>query len=113
MRYPILEAFDRPDANASCGKRAVSTTAPQALFMLNSSFSWQLAERLAARVARHSTDSAEQIGFLFRCALAREPTVDELGESLEFLSGSEDDGISPLTELTLVLFNSNEFYYID
>lgn len=113
LRYPVLEAFDRPDANASCGKRAVSTTAPQALFMLNSSFSWQLARRLAMRVASQSADPAQRIRYMFRATFTREPTAEEISESLEFLSATEDDGISPLTELALVLFNSNEFYYID
>ncbi|OYW21101.1 MAG: hypothetical protein B7Z55_06180, partial [Planctomycetales bacterium 12-60-4] len=33
LRFPILEAFDRPDANASCAVRGRSTTAPQALVL--------------------------------------------------------------------------------
>src|SRR6185295_19335270 len=39
LRFPVFEAFDRPDANASCAKRILSTTAPQSLLMLNSEFS--------------------------------------------------------------------------
>src|SRR5262245_56631485 len=29
LRYPIFDAFDRPDANSSCPARNQSTTAPQ------------------------------------------------------------------------------------
>ena len=39
LRYPIFESFDRPDAGASCAKRDRSTTAIQALQMLNSRLS--------------------------------------------------------------------------
>ena len=113
LRYPVFEAFDRPEANASCGKRAVSTTAPQALFMMNSQFAWDLAERLATRVKQQAGTPTEQIQQLFRLTLSREPSSQEVTDSLEFLSSTDDDGVKPLTELALVLFNCNEFYYVD
>ena len=34
-RYPMMEAFDMPDTHESCSRRDVTTTAPQALTMLN------------------------------------------------------------------------------
>ena len=36
LRYPLFEVFDRPDTNASCPRRPVTTIAPQALSLLNS-----------------------------------------------------------------------------
>ncbi len=39
LRYPFFEAFDRPDTNASCPRRPVTTIAPQALSLLNSRLS--------------------------------------------------------------------------
>ena len=36
LRYPFFEVFDRPDTNASCPRRPVTTIAPQALSLLNS-----------------------------------------------------------------------------
>ena len=51
LRYPFFEAFDRPDTNASCPKRPVTTIAPQALSLLNS--------RLATEAARAVADRAE------------------------------------------------------
>jgi hypothetical protein len=50
LRYPLFEAFDRPDANVSCPLRGRSTTAPQALLLLNSELSWMAAQHLAGRV---------------------------------------------------------------
>ena len=53
LRYPIFEAFDRPDANASCSVRNRSTTAPQSLVLLNSEFSLMAARHLAGRVLKN------------------------------------------------------------
>ncbi len=49
LRYPFFEAFDRPDTNVSCPRRAVTTIAPQALTLLNS--------RLANESARAFADT--------------------------------------------------------
>ena len=35
-RYPMLESLDMPDTHESCARRATTTTAPQALALLNS-----------------------------------------------------------------------------
>ena len=37
LRFPFLEPFDVPDSNQSCPQRERSTTAPQALALLNAS----------------------------------------------------------------------------
>src|SRR2546430_738922 len=49
-RYPMFEAFDMPDTHESCPRRSVTTTAPQALTLLNSALSLEWAEGFAARV---------------------------------------------------------------
>ncbi len=36
--YPLLQAFDRPDAQQACGRRDQTTVAPQALSLLNDAF---------------------------------------------------------------------------
>ncbi len=35
MRYPLFDAFDWPDLHNSCSRRVMTTTAPQALLLLN------------------------------------------------------------------------------
>ena len=47
---PFFEAFDRPDTNASCPRRPVTTIAPQALSLLNSPLAPDAAAALADRV---------------------------------------------------------------
>ncbi len=49
LRLPFLEAFDLPDSNLSCPQRERSTTAPQALALLNSA---EVADAAARRWPR-------------------------------------------------------------
>ena len=52
-RYPMLEAFDMPDTHESCSRRDVTTTAPQALTMLNDRVALQWARGVCgARAGR-------------------------------------------------------------
>jgi hypothetical protein len=52
LRYPLFEAFDMPDTHESCPRRSVTTTAPQALMLLNSNLAVHQAQQFAARVIR-------------------------------------------------------------
>jgi hypothetical protein len=109
LRYPLFEAFDRPDANASCPRRNRSTIAPQALILLNSEFSHTAARDLAARVETIAgSDPAQQVDVAYRRTLSRTPTADERRLALDFLAGPSD-----LADLCLALFNLNEFVYVD
>ena len=56
LRYAFLEAFDLPDSNLSCPKRERSTTAPQALALLNSPEAIAAAKAFAERVEKEATD---------------------------------------------------------
>ena len=49
-RYPMLEAFDMPDTHESCSRRNVTTTAPQALTMLNDKVALRVGAGLRRRV---------------------------------------------------------------
>ena len=138
LRYPIFDAFDRPDGNASCPRRGRSTTAPQSLLLLNSAFSLDAARRLAGDIlsTRHAVDE-QSITVAFRRVLTRQPQPEELAVLTEFIdqqvtqlkegARSRDQLALPLpcpaetdpfaaaafTDLCLALFNSNEFIYID
>src|SRR5207253_326676 len=52
LRLPFLEAFDLPDSNLSCPKREKSTTAPQALALLNAPEVTVAAKALADRLTK-------------------------------------------------------------
>lgn len=110
LRFPIFEAFDRPAANQSCSRRNVSTTAPQALHLLNSEFSLLIAQNVADQIRRKSANADEQISTAFRFIVCREPAAAEFTDAKQFFAGSDDD---VLTHLCLSLLNSNEFVFID
>lgn len=141
LRFPLFEAYDRPDTNASCPSRNRSTIAPQALVLLNSEISLQAAQDFAGRMYVAANDStSDRIQLAFRWTIAREPTTDELAAAVQFLSlqaqriESEQRELKTLalpsgfpladdaatvfaaaafTDFCLALFNLNEFVYLD
>jgi Protein of unknown function (DUF1553)/Protein of unknown function (DUF1549) len=111
LRYPFFEAFDRPDTNASCPKRPVTTIAPQALSLLNSKLAYDSARALSERVAREAgADRDTEITRVYRLTLNRDPAPQERELARRFL---EHDPQHSLTNLCLALFNVNEFVYVD
>ena len=111
LRYPFFEAFDRPDTNASCPQRPVTTIAPQALSLLNSQLAIGAARGLADRIAREAgPDPADRVDLAFRIALGRRPTAEECSRAVQFLADGPD---SAPVSLCLALLNLNEFVYVD
>jgi len=110
LRFPIFEAFDRPAANQSCSRRNVSTTAPQALHLLNSEFSFRMAELIADRIREYESILDEQIDSAFELILCREATSDESNIGKQFAHQSDENA---LRHLCLALLNSNEFVFSD
>jgi hypothetical protein len=111
LRYPFFEAFDRPDTNASCPRRAVTTIAPQALSLLNSDLSRSCARSFASRVSRLAgTDPDARITLAYRLALGRAPDPRERTLARAFL---DDRGEGALEGFCLALININEFIYLD
>jgi hypothetical protein len=116
LRFPLFEAFDRPSADASCARRSRSTTAPQALALMNSELARDAARGLAARVMEGgSTDPESLIDRAYRIALGRAPRAEELRQAVEFLEKEpEGAGAEPaVADFALAILNSNEFVYID
>jgi hypothetical protein len=107
LRFPFLEPFDVPDSNQSCPKREQSTTAPQALALLNSSDVIAAAKALAAQVEKDAAGADERVTLFYRLSLGRAPTKEESRLAREFLAES------PLHEFCRALFNTNEFVYLD
>ncbi|MDP7017894.1 MAG: DUF1549 and DUF1553 domain-containing protein [Pirellulaceae bacterium] len=134
LRYPIFDAFDRPDANASCSRRARSTTAPQSLFLLNSELTAQLAEQLAGEVSRQG-ELRDWVDEICLRAWGRAIADGERDVLLQFLESQRGQlresgrgaselrrlkpvhgGVDPylgaaLVDLCIGAFNSNEFVY--
>lgn len=108
LRLPLLAAFDAPEAAESCGRRFVTTTAPQALALLNDRQVIQWAELFAQRVRREAgADPVAQIERACRLAWGRPPDEWESAQMKDFLRRQS------LTDLCHVLMNVNEFIYLD
>ncbi len=107
LRFPFLEVFDAPDGSQSCPERDRSTTAPQALALLNGADAIAAAEKTANRVERDARSAEERIELSYRLVLGRAPRPNERAIALDFLAES------PLADLLLALFNLNEFVYVE
>lgn len=111
LRYPFFEAFDRPDTNASCPERSVTTIAPQALSLMNSQLALDAAHGLADRIARDAgPDTNARITRAYRLALGRVPRAEELELARRFLTPETRES---LAGFCLALLNINEFVYLD
>jgi hypothetical protein len=87
LALPLLAAFDLPDRNSSCPARAATITAPQALAMLNSSFTLRQARHTAGTLlAKHPRDLRGLVREAYRVLFSREPSADELSAAEEFLA---------------------------
>jgi hypothetical protein len=106
-RNEFLDVFDCPDPSTTAPKRAVTTTPLQALALLNSSFTLRMAERLASRVAREADGVEWQLARLYDLAYNRRPQAVELDEAKVFVARHG------MPALCRVIFNSNEFLYVD
>ena len=116
FRLPMMEVFDAPEAMLTCPRRESSTTAPQSLTLLNSSFTLAQARGMASDLAqRHPTDGAA-IAELWDRFLLRAPTDREHAGALALLRTQQSNSGSreaALAELVRGMMNLNEFLYVD
>lgn len=116
---PFMELMDLPDTTTACEQRNISTIPTQSLTLMNSEFMQEQAKLFAERLRRESgTDPAAQISLAYRLAIGRAPSSDELDQGLKFLqhrlaSTNATEANQALSAFCLVLYNLNEFFYID
>jgi hypothetical protein len=100
-------AFDCPDSAQPLAKRNSSTTAIQALNLLNAPFMTQQAEMFAKRLSREAPDdAAARVKRAFWLAFGRPPDNDEERGAVALTSKKG------LTALCRALLNANEFLYM-
>ena len=137
-QYPMLQVFDMPDTLSSCARRITSTTAPQALALLNSKVRLTWAQAFAGRVIGLAGDSVDaQIDAAYRLAYSRPTDARGKDLALSFFRrhreivaerASRDEklalprpmpeGYSPVAGAALVdfchmLMTSSEFIYLN
>jgi hypothetical protein len=127
VQQPLMQAFDGPDAQASCGRRENTTVAPQALALLNDKFVRARALDFAQRVEKEAGAELEaQVRFAWRLALGRDPSKDEQRSGTAFLNtqlqqrsmrGSDKPNTDAqklaLADFCQAIFALNEFIYVD
>jgi hypothetical protein len=129
-RDPLLEAFDGPDGFSSVSERHVTTTAPQALLMMNSPSVVRYAEELARLAGGQvAGDDSARVDWLYRRLYCRPPTEEERVAALEFVerqavdAGAASEAASVVVgtgqrkmdgwvDLCHVLLNTSEFFYV-
>lgn len=134
--YPLLSAFDVPESHESCSRRSQTTTAPQALTMLNAEPWLEWAQAFAGRVLqRAGGDPPKEVQEAFRLAYSRQPDAWEKDRMLTFFNRQREmvaerqakgeplalptggaGTLDPVNAAVLVdfcstLLNSNEFVY--
>ncbi len=138
LRYPLLDIFDLPDMHNSCPQRSATTTAPQALALLNSEFTLGQAQHWSGRLlSEHGSDLAVFVGAAYAEAFARPVSDAQLRVAREFLARQAETiaesggatasatlpvpmpaGLDPSQAAAMVdfchaLLNANEFLYVD
>ncbi len=100
-RNPFLEVLDCPDPSTKAPRRAVTTTPLQALSLLNNSFMLRMSEQLSGKATDHD------VAHLVEQILGRKASAAEAAKLRRFA----EQHSRPM--LARVLFNSNEFLYVE
>jgi hypothetical protein len=115
----FLHAFDAAGGLKSIAVRNTTTTPTQSLLLINGAYVLGRAEKMADRLMEMEfADAAGLVDHAFRLTWSRGPTEPERSRSLMFLgvtAGQEPVAIDRkgLIDLCHILFNANEFLYLD
>jgi len=104
---PLLDALDCPLPSMKTPKRSATTTALQALSLMNNPFAERMARTLAGRVSREHATTADRIARAYALTLGRAPRPEELSSAAAL---AEKSG---LAALCWALFNLSEFLYVE
>jgi hypothetical protein len=108
MVVPMLEVLDLCDSTRTTAKRQNTSVPTQALTLFNGDFVNRQSQHLANRLRRDAgPDTVKQIDLAYRLALVRPPTPGETQVMLDFLQRES------LEQMCRVIFNLNEFAYVD
>ena len=120
---PMLNLYDAPETLTSSGHRNSTTTAPQALLLINSPYIRDLAQAFVARISPHSDDDLSTIvSNAYRLALNRTPSRYERQAAIQFITIQQKDYTqnnsanarsAALADFAQAAFSINEFIYVD
>jgi hypothetical protein len=104
---PLLSSFDCPDASNTTPRRLATTTATQALSLLNNGFVDRQSGYLAERLAREARTPTDQVRLSYQYVLGRDPRPTEQGRAAQFAA---QHGLKAWCR---ILFNTSEFLYVE
>jgi len=127
LTVPLFSTFDVPDRTNSCPTRPTTTTAPQALVMLNGNFAVEQARHLAGRLlAAHGRDTHGLIRDAYLLLFSRKPDASEFALAEDFLShqvrliesgsrrpAGSNGRVAAVVDFCHALMNSAEFLYLE
>jgi hypothetical protein len=86
IRDPLLDVFDAPETFSSVPCRNATTTATQALLMINGRWPLERAQAFARRLrAAGAATNVDLVRAAYRTALGRQPTAAEMSRGVAFL----------------------------
>ncbi len=104
---PFMEALDCADPNLNTPVRSQTLTALQALALWNDLFMLRQAGEFARRLVASQSEPCARLVAAFRSALGRDPSGDELDNLAAYAAKHG------LAHACLLLWNTNEFVFID
>jgi hypothetical protein len=109
---PMIEVFDGANMSEVCSRRSSTVVPTQAFSLMNGEFINREAKQFAARViASAGPDRKEEVNQAFLLALGRLPSPGERDKAVELFAAGDPQ--EALKRLGVVLFNLNEFIYLD
>src|SRR5207244_822239 len=125
LRYPLFDVFDLPDMHNSCSRRTQTTTAPQALLLLNGELARERTNRWGSALLRqHGDDLPALTTAAYRAAWCRSATEEEVRLGVDFIrkqaerlgtaNGRGKDVLAAaIADFCHAVVNSNELLYVD
>ncbi|NBY01308.1 MAG: DUF1549 domain-containing protein [Planctomycetes bacterium] len=123
LLFPLLDLFDAPNTTDVCDCRLASIVPTQALLLMNDEFVDDQARRFAeSLLKKHGSDLDILIQQSCYRALGRFPSSDRVHQARTFMdqrilayreSKSKTPEFDAIVDLCHVLFNTNEFVFID
>jgi hypothetical protein len=120
---PMLNLYDAPETLTSAGRRSSTTTAPQALLLVNNPNIREWASAFATRFSTQPTRTlSDAVHQAYSLAFNRAPSPTELSVGVQFVEAQQAEyrtGAVPnashlaFTDFALALFSLNEFIYLD
>ena len=123
-KHPFLEVWNGADPAVITGDRSLTTSPIQALWLMNSQFAHEVADKLAVRVGLANTEEPKRVDYAIQLVYGRPATKEEITAGVAYLQDcraqlkktkvpTDQHSRSALASFTRVLFSSNEFLFLD